>query len=432
MTPGNDPPVARLPFQIRPIAGEGGPSFITRLAHANQLPPAYLRKFLAKPPLHRGTPSWDRLAAVTGRDPDFLRTTLETRQCRECGIDLPPSSAFGRRAFLCSARCRMRISRKRYTKAPCRICQKPMKIQIGQRHRLCSSPCRRRAYLMRQGVLPAEGEEPPTDHACLACERPLPPDSHASRRTCSAPCRQQVIRWNQITEVEQLSEQFSTCAFCGTPIRSEHRTWPLRRWCSSRCRQRAYRRLDPTTYLRPLICELCSTSFERGPSGRASRWCSDRCRQRRYRRRAPTAYRGPLSCDHCQTLFELGPSGRARRWCSDSCRRQARPLLAAPTLRKTPRPQPVKTTTLHCLNCEHPFQGTASRSCPWCSTKCWSEALDQRSQQLACGICAISLSDRKPHDTRRWCSGACRQKAVRWRMELSTRGADTADQVPSQ
>lgn len=388
--PGDGPPIAKLPFQIRPIAGEGGPAFITRLARANQLPPAYLRKFLAKPPLHRGIPSWDRLAAVTGRDADQLRVTLETRQCRECGTDIPPSSAFGRRAFLCSVRCRDRISRKRFTKAPCRICQKPMRIRIGQRHRLCSSPCRRRAYLIRQGALTAEGEEPAADRACLACERPLAPGSLASRRTCSNPCRQQVIRWKQLDERDHPSGSFSACAFCRTPIQSDPPASPLRRWCSSRCRQRGYRRLDPTAYL------------------------------------------GLLTCEHCQTSFERGSSGRARRWCSTQCRIQARALQAPPRPAKSPAARQVKTATLNCPRCEDSFESTASRGCPWCSTRCWNDALNQRLQQIACGVCATSLSNRRPHDTRRWCSGACRQKAVRWRKELSTRRADTADRVPSQ
>lgn len=34
-----DAEIVRLPFQVRPRAGEGGPLFIRRLAQANHLPP---------------------------------------------------------------------------------------------------------------------------------------------------------------------------------------------------------------------------------------------------------------------------------------------------------------------------------------------------------------------------------------------------------
>ncbi|GES30244.1 hypothetical protein San01_27310 [Streptomyces angustmyceticus] len=56
-----------LPFQVRPRPGEGIRSFIGRLAHANHLPPRYLRTYLCEPPEHLGLPSWTRLAAAAGR-----------------------------------------------------------------------------------------------------------------------------------------------------------------------------------------------------------------------------------------------------------------------------------------------------------------------------------------------------------------------------
>jgi hypothetical protein len=80
-----DTEVARLPFKVRPRQGEGVASFITRLAKANYLPPAYLRKYLAEPPMHRGSPTWPRVAAAAGRNPAELRQILNTVNCEECG-----------------------------------------------------------------------------------------------------------------------------------------------------------------------------------------------------------------------------------------------------------------------------------------------------------------------------------------------------------
>ncbi|MGK4586127.1 hypothetical protein [Kitasatospora sp. HPMI-4] len=41
-------------------------------------------------PLHRRAPAWDRIAAVTGRDPIQLRQILETIECAEYGTPDPP------------------------------------------------------------------------------------------------------------------------------------------------------------------------------------------------------------------------------------------------------------------------------------------------------------------------------------------------------
>ncbi|MFD3456056.1 TniQ family protein [Streptomyces sp. NPDC058691] len=276
--------ITKLPFQVRPIAGEGGHSFIARLARANHLQPRYLRKYLLDPPGHRGTPSWTRLAAVTCRDPELLRQTLEAAKCKECGDAMPVSTVFGRPAMYCSSRCRTRVSRTRFTTAPCRICQEPMQIRVGQRHRLCSSFCRRTAYLMRRrGDADVETKQP-TDRACEWCESPLPPDAHSLRRTCSASCGQQVRRWNRRAEKSEPPLNPPACGFCGNTIqRSRSLAGPPRRWCSRACMMRASRGLDPATFLEPLTCQHCQTQFPRGPSNRSRRWCSPRCHQRAQR-----------------------------------------------------------------------------------------------------------------------------------------------------
>lgn len=269
--------------------------FIRRLAQANHLPPLYLRRFLNEPPGPRGKPSWARLAAITGRDPDLLRTTLETKKCVECGTDIPPSETFGRRAILCSMRCRTRAHRRRQTTAPCRICEKPMKIQIGQRHRLCSSACRRTAYLQRQRDGAAamtrsdDGRSVQETRLCIACEKPLPPGAYAHRRTCSATCRLQASRWSRIASPAKFTQPpADRCEFCHEPFLKSRPSTGMRRWCSGRCRQRAHRGLDPAPY-RIRTCGHCQEPIERNELGRVSQWCSRSCREKARRHRRATA-----------------------------------------------------------------------------------------------------------------------------------------------
>ncbi|MFD7551416.1 hypothetical protein [Streptomyces sp. NPDC059816] len=91
----------------------------------------------AKPvivPEMRGRPTWARIAAVTGRDPEQLRKTLDTVKCKRCGSDFAVTRTFGVMPVYCSTRCR--IPQKHPVMEPCRICRQPMKIQFGQRHRL--------------------------------------------------------------------------------------------------------------------------------------------------------------------------------------------------------------------------------------------------------------------------------------------------------
>nr|WP_192806963.1 hypothetical protein [Streptomyces arboris] len=69
--------IVELPIQVFPRPCEGAQSFIDRLATANYLKPGYLHTCLCDPPRYRGTLSWSRLAAATGRDPLELREVLE-------------------------------------------------------------------------------------------------------------------------------------------------------------------------------------------------------------------------------------------------------------------------------------------------------------------------------------------------------------------
>ncbi|MEV7086334.1 hypothetical protein AB0O07_10600 [Streptomyces sp. NPDC093085] len=266
-------PIAELPLQIRPIAGEGCYPFIARLAQANCLPPSCLRRFLAGPPGYRGNPSWERLAALTGRDAEQLRRILDTTKCKECGSVFLLDRTFGHLPRYCSARCRARPSLKRKITEPCRICQQPMKIQFGQRHRLCSSACRRVAYIERQ-LRRSDTTRQNKPTVCDACEGPLPPTAQTSEHaTCSEKSNRLVSRWNWLIEQHGLPLPSRTCAFCGTPIAAKSPSDPHRRWCSRRCRSRASRGYDPAAYFKRRICKHCEKPFD----GQDRRWCSMKC-----------------------------------------------------------------------------------------------------------------------------------------------------------
>jgi endogenous inhibitor of DNA gyrase (YacG/DUF329 family) len=341
----SDTDVARLPFIVRPQRGEGAASFITRLAQANHLPPAYLRKYLTEPPLHRGKPTWPRIAAAAGRDLTDLQLILNTVECKECGAPIQAKSMFGPKPLTCSRACRQKRYRKRYPasewrREPCRICGKLMKMQIGQRRPLCSSACRRTAYLERQQRKQqvaevssnTEGDSP---LACPICEGPLAPSTTKSRRrTCSQRCRQSAYRWRTTPPRppcppapprKPAPTPARTCEICEQPLPPGHGR-SRRRTCSARCRQRAYRsseeqraqqaapattpspvplpgpaaspktagaRADPLAPARnePLEtppCPVCSGPMPGGSHRSQRRTCSQRCRQKAYRRRKAT------------------------------------------------------------------------------------------------------------------------------------------------
>ncbi len=107
---------SRLPRQIRPVAGEGLTSFIERLATANHIKTSYLRRYLVDPPWSwNGSPSWERLAAVVGREPSSLKKILLSRQCVACGVvTFQPVGGSPRQT--CSQACRQEAYRRRNPK----------------------------------------------------------------------------------------------------------------------------------------------------------------------------------------------------------------------------------------------------------------------------------------------------------------------------
>ena len=72
--PGDGSSHRPLPFRPRPVTGESTGSYVRRLARANHLRPAYLRRYLASP--RDGTIRIDLLAAMAGRSPAALEHAL--------------------------------------------------------------------------------------------------------------------------------------------------------------------------------------------------------------------------------------------------------------------------------------------------------------------------------------------------------------------
>jgi hypothetical protein len=146
-----------LPIQVRPVAGEGFTSFIERLAAANHLKAGHLRTYLCGPPLHRGHPRWERLAAVTGREPQVLREILENTRCTECGGLLPITPVGSPRRQRCSQACRQKSYRKRHPKprkqraVACTGCGQHLTVAPGgETRRWCSASCREKGFRQRQ------------------------------------------------------------------------------------------------------------------------------------------------------------------------------------------------------------------------------------------------------------------------------------------
>lgn len=71
---GQDRQPRPLPFRTRPVTGESTSSYVRRLARANHLRPAYLRRYLADP--QNGTIRIGLLAALAGRSPAALEHAL--------------------------------------------------------------------------------------------------------------------------------------------------------------------------------------------------------------------------------------------------------------------------------------------------------------------------------------------------------------------
>ena len=457
------PPIAELPFQVRPRRSEGARSFILRLAEANCLPPAYLRKVLCEPPLHRGSPTWPRIAAAAGRNSAELQSILETRYCTECGTAMPPVSTYGVRRKTCSRICRQQRylngpARKNWRTAACRVCGGSMMFRLGQRRYMCSSKCRQIAFQFRQlgKRLPMPANFESMTHAavehdraalCPGCERPLPQPA-GGLETCSERCEAKITLW--------AAAPAPPVTHCG---RCHKRTVPRsdgkrRRFCSTGCRakrkrppaQKPQRQEPPRIALRARptaeaalaswACRGCHTGFR--PQAAANPWCSHACLDQGI---ADSMSQRQCAC--CGTSLADRTENNSRRWCSRYCRQKAvywrqeiRNRTGASsdhsrvrTLVKAPETvQPVTTAVpaaaaWACRGCQTSFHPLAAAN-PWCSHACLDQRIAEAQQQNHCAGCNASLAERPYVSSRRWCSRYCRQKAVYWRQEIRDRDED--------
>ncbi|MFB6944651.1 MULTISPECIES: hypothetical protein [unclassified Streptomyces] len=163
-------PVAELPIQVFPRPCEGPESFISRLAQANYLKPAYLNACLSEPPTERGTLSWPRLAAAAGRD------HLELQEVLERTPPPPPDLLL------------------------CEYCGRPPKpnVQAELPPWLCSAPCRRRNDLLKRapssnGILPDQKHVLP----CPGCGAQFIRPATSPRSACTPRCHARNTRAQQ-------------------------------------------------------------------------------------------------------------------------------------------------------------------------------------------------------------------------------------------
>ncbi len=248
-TPRTTIPVRQLPIQPRPRAGEGRTAFIERLATANFLKPTYLRSYLRDPESPKTSPSWDRLAAVTGRDAAILMEILERRHCVECGEPMPIKDYLTARRR-CSQACRQKSYRQRHPKpsrrsyevtAVCPQCGSQF-IQT-MRRRYCSPSCTKDAKRTRWHIKAAPPA--PAVRACRACEAPIS-SGPAHKLYCSKECsywaymnRRRDRGLPRSVAIAPPRQQPADCPVCGVPL--PERRSQSRLTCSASCRMKRYR-----------------------------------------------------------------------------------------------------------------------------------------------------------------------------------------------
>lgn len=228
-----EPAVRLLPAQVRPIAGEGQYAFIARLAAANHIKSTYLAHWLREPPLRRGMPSWERLAAATGRSPQTLRRVLATKRCGHCRELFVHDKRNGRPGQWCSHRCRSAAShaqtRQQRAEAVCGHCGIPIPTATGRPRKWCSPHCQRAA---RRSAAPA-----PEPAYCRHCGSLIPASTTDRRRRvwCSSGCRRDAQR------AKTPRPDPAYCRHCGVLLPAPVVKRRPRQWCSSRCLYAAWR-----------------------------------------------------------------------------------------------------------------------------------------------------------------------------------------------
>lgn len=105
----------RLPIPTRLRPGDTAAEYVTRLAAANHLPLAYLRGYLRPSGRFSTTVDLERLAAISGYDPEVLLRAFTAPRCLNCGAVLPGRKREGSVTW-CSATCRQAAADSRRPK----------------------------------------------------------------------------------------------------------------------------------------------------------------------------------------------------------------------------------------------------------------------------------------------------------------------------
>jgi hypothetical protein len=328
----------------------------------------------------------------------------------ESGAKLPapsrPSTQRKRKSHHNTVSARVKCSPEdssRGSEEVCLCCGTAIVQSRGRTKRYCSDRCRVCAYHQRQAsvapltvpfapvpygvnISPEESGEG-SQETCLCCGTPLAQSRSRTRRYCSDSCRVRAYYQRQasaspLSPPVNVSPENSgdgrrdTCLFCGICIEQSIRSRRTRRYCSDRCRARAYQKRQASATSQSLPDSPTSHEVKASPkvSGGARR----------------------DSCLFCGTCIEQSVGGRrTRRYCSDSCRvrayyqRRGRglPLFSShnPTSHevKAPRTQLSEERPDTCLRCETPLVRSGGRIKRYCSDRCRVQADSERQKKGA-------------------------------------------------
>jgi len=150
-----------------------------------------------------------------------------------------------------------------------------------------------------------------------------------------------------------LFSQLFSCEECGVAVESR------RRWCSSKCKLRAWTRLHPDRkYTRSCICATCQQGFE-GIKG--TRYCSPTCKAKAKKPKQVVT----RVCVECSHAFTVHIKTSQQKTCSPKCR--------AARLSKVLRGKKYRATKtgLACAECGKEFATSrkAKRICNRCAHK---------------------------------------------------------------
>ena len=116
--------------------------------------------------------------------------------------------------------------------------------------------------------------------------------------------------------------QENRCKGCGVSFVPSRRAV---RYCSQRCRYRAWQSRRPPKTLRELNCKQCGVVFE--TSDRRKAFCSPNCNVTYQNRQRPTQKAKPRECPLCGTVFlPMQTRGVGKRYCSTKCQNHAKYL----------------------------------------------------------------------------------------------------------